>query len=154
MQRNRETNGADEISATLPDAGALLEAQRAATENATRIASAACHYALSLNRAWLELWDSRVNDYMEFPKRFVNAQTDLIEQTFDHYQESVQQLGALATKTTRDAQSVMRETEAAREQAARQLQSETKEMGWNRPKENPMNSGGEERREPEQHGAH
>ncbi len=155
MQRNRETNGADEISAKLPDAGALLDAQRAATQNATRIASAACHYALSVNRAWLESWDSRVNDYMDFPTRFINAQTDLIEQAFDHYQESLQQLGSLAATATRDAQSAISEAEAAGEQATRQFQSETKEMGWvNRAKESPMHSGGEERREPAQHGAH
>jgi hypothetical protein len=155
MQRNRETNGADETPAKLPDAGAFLEAQRAATEHATRMANAACHYALSLNRAWVDLWDSRLDDYLEFPKRLVNAQTDLIEQTFDHYQESLQQLGSLATKATRDAQSAMSETEAAGEQAAHQFQSETKEMGWgNRPKENPMHNAGEERREPSQHGAH
>ena len=77
MQRNRETNGADEMSVKLPDAGALMEAQRAATENATRMANAACHYAVSVNRAWLDLWDSRIDDYLELPKRFVNAQTDL-----------------------------------------------------------------------------
>ena len=94
MERNRETNGAEEITAKLPDAGALMDAQRAATENATRIANAAGHYALSLNRAWLDLWDSHLNDYLEFPKRFVNVQTDLIEQTFDHYQESLQNWAA------------------------------------------------------------
>jgi hypothetical protein len=110
---------------------------------------------MSLNRAWLDLWDNRLNDYLEFPKRFVNVQTDLIEQAFDHYQEGLQQLGSLATKAARDAQSAMSETEAAGERAVRQLQSETKEVAWgNRPKESPMHSGGEERREPTQHGAH
>ena len=155
MQSNREANGADadEMSAKLPDAGALLNAQRAAAENATRMANAACHYALSLNRAWLDLWDSRLDDYLDLPKRFVSAQTDFIEQAFEHYQESMQKLGSLATKASRDAQSAVRETEAAGERAARQFQSDMKDVGWgNRPKESPMHSVGEERREPAQHG--
>jgi hypothetical protein len=92
---------------------------------------------------------------LDLPKRFVNAQTDFIEQAFDHYQESMQQLGRLATNATRDARSAVREKEAAGDRAARQFQSETKEMGWgNRPKENPMPSGGEERREPARKAAH
>ena len=82
MQRNRETNSADEMRAKLPDAGALISVQRAATENATRMANAACHYALSVNHAWLELWDSHLDDYLELPKRFVNAQTDLHRASF------------------------------------------------------------------------
>jgi hypothetical protein len=155
MQRNREANGADEMGAKVPDAGALLEAQRAATENATRMANTACHYALSLNRAWLDLWESHLAEYLELPKRFLDAQTSFIEQTFDHYQESMQKLGSLASKATREAQSAMRETEVAGERVARQLQSETKEMGWgNRPKEGPMHSSDEERLEPAQHNAH
>ena len=154
MQRNREANGADEMSAKLPDAGTLMEVPRAATENAMRMTNAAYHYALSVNRAWIDLWDSRVDDYLELPKRFVDAQTDFIEKAFDHYQESMQMLRSLATKATRDAQSAVRETEAAGEWAARHFQSETREMGWdNRPKESPKHSG-EERREPAQHGAH
>jgi len=57
-------------------------------------------------------------------------------------------LRSLATKATRDAQSAVRETEAAGERAARQFQSETREVGRdNRPKENPKYSG-EERRGP------
>ncbi|MGB9164831.1 MAG: hypothetical protein WCC41_10315 [Rhodomicrobium sp.] len=67
------------------------------------MANAACHYALFLNRGWLDLWDSYLDVYLDAPKRFVNAQTACIEQAFDHYQESMQQLGSLATKATRDA---------------------------------------------------
>ena len=118
----------------MPDAGTLLEFQRAATENATRMANAACHYALSLNRASLDLWGSRLDECLDLPKRFVKAQTDFIEQAFDHYQESMQQLGSLATKATRDAQSAVRETEAAGDRAAPRFQSETKEMGRKRRK--------------------
>jgi len=153
MQRNRETNSTDEMSPKFPDAGALISVQRAATENATRMANAACHYALSVNHAWLELWDSNLDDYLELPKRFVNAQTDFIERAFDHYQESMQKLGSLATKATREAQSAAMETQAAAERSARQFQSDAKEMGGNRPKENPMHGGGEHRG-PAQHGAY
>jgi hypothetical protein len=92
MQKHREANGAEEVRVTLPNGGALMEAQRAATENATRIANAACHYALSVNKAWIELWGNRLNEYLELPKRFVNAQTEFVEQAVDHYQESLQRL--------------------------------------------------------------
>lgn len=131
-----------------------MEVQRAATENAMRMVNAVCHYALSANRAWIDLWDSRIDDYLEMPERFADAQTDFIEQAFDHYHESMQKLRSLATKATRDAQSTVRETELAGGRVARQFQSETREMGWdNRPKENPKFSG-DERREPAQHRAH
>ncbi len=156
MQKNRETYGSDEVSATMPNAGALVEAQRAAAENATRIANAACHYALSVNRAWIDLWESRLDDYLELPKRFMNAQTEFMEQAFDHYQESIQKLGSLTTKASHDAQTAVRETQAAGERVARQFQSDAKETGWgNRPKENPMQGGAEHRRDGEQQpGAH
>jgi hypothetical protein len=95
MDRNRQTNGSEEMSVKLPDAGALMEAQRAATENASRIANAACHYAMSVNKSWLALWDTHLDQYLELPKRFVNAQTDLIEQVFSHYQESMQKPSGL-----------------------------------------------------------
>ncbi len=129
MQKHREANGAEEVRVTLPNGGALMEAQRAATENATRIANAACHYTLSVNKAWIELWGNRLNEYLELPKRFVNAQTDFVEQAVDHYQESLQKLGDLATKATQHAQSAVKETQAAGERVARQFQSELKDMG-------------------------
>ncbi len=149
MQRNRETNGSDGMQ--LPGANAILEAQRAATENATRMANAAFHYALSINRTWLDLWDSRLDEYLDLPKHFVDAQTNFVEHAFDHYQESMQKLSGLAAKATHDAESTVREIQSAGELVGGQLQSEAKEMAWgSRPKEN----SGEERREPAQHGAH
>ncbi len=157
MQRNREANGADadEMNAKAPDAGVLLDAQRAAAENAARMANAAGHCALSLNRAWIDLWDRHLDEYLEFPKRFWDAQTDFVEQTFDHYREGLQQFGTFASKAARDAQSAVKETQAAGERASQQLHSETREAGWgNRPKENPMQGSGEERREPAQRSGH
>ena len=105
MQTKREANGAEEIGVTLPNAGTLMEAQRAAAENATRIANAASHYALSVNKIWLELWGNRLDKYLQFPKRFVDVQTDFMKEAFDHYQESVQKLAKLSAKATQDAQS-------------------------------------------------
>jgi hypothetical protein len=128
MQKHREANGAEEVRVTLPNGGALMEAQRAATENATRIANAACHYALSVNKAWIELWGNRLNEYLELPKRFVNAQSDFVEQAVDHYQDSLQKLGDLATKATQHAQSAVKETQAAGERVARQFQSDFKNL--------------------------
>ena len=112
-----------------------MEAQRAATENATRMANAAYHYALSVNRAWLDLWESRVDDYLELPKRLVNAQTDFIEQAFHHYREGMEKLGTLATKAMSDAQSAVRETEAAGERAARQFPIGNEGDGLGQPSE-------------------
>lgn len=158
MQDNRETHAADEIGVKLPDAGMVMQAQRAATENASKMANAACHYAISMNKAWLELWDSRLNDYLELPKRFVAAQTDFMEHAFDHYQESMQKLGGLASKVSQEAETAVREAQEASDRAAQKFQSEMKETAWGaRPKESPMHSGhgGEERHEPaQQHGSH
>ncbi len=134
-----------------------MEAQRAATENASRMTNAACHYAMSVNRTWLDLWDSHLDDYLELPKRFLDAQTDLMEQAFDHYQESMRKLGSLATKATQDVQSAVHETQSAGERVAGQLQSDAKDAGWgNRPKEAQKHGGGgEQHREGAQpQGAH
>jgi hypothetical protein len=98
-------------------------------------------------RAWIDLWRNRLNEYLELPKRFIDAQADFIEQAFDQYQESVQKLGSLAAKATRDAQ-------AAGERVAHH-QSDSKEMSrGTRPKENQMQSDGEDRDAGQQHSAH
>jgi hypothetical protein len=53
MQKNGQGNGAEEVSVTLTNGGALIEAQRAATENATQIAKAACiTRCLSIRHGW------------------------------------------------------------------------------------------------------
>jgi hypothetical protein len=160
MQQNRETHGSDELSVKLPDAGMVMQAQRAATENASKMANAACHYAISINRAWLDLWDNRVNEYLDWPKRLAHAQADFLEHAFDHYQESMQKLGGLASKVSQEAETAVRETQEASDRATQRFQSEMKETGWGaRPKESSLHggqsqSGGEERREPSQRGAH
>ncbi len=124
MQKNGQGNGAEEVSVTLTNGGALIEAQRAATENATQIAKAAWHNALSVNKAWMELWGSRLEEYLKLPKRFVDAQTHFVEQAVNHYQESLQKLGGLATKATHDAQAAVKETQAAQDRVARQFQGD------------------------------
>ena len=62
------------------------------------MASTACHYAVSMNHAWLGLWNNQLTQYMEIPERLTDAQTDFIEQAFDHYQESVHQLSGIARR--------------------------------------------------------
>ncbi len=42
MPQNRETHGSDELSVKFPDAGVVVQAQRAAAENASKVTSAAC----------------------------------------------------------------------------------------------------------------
>lgn len=154
MQSNREASGLDVMATKLPDVGVLIEAQRAATENANRMVNAACHYTLSINRAWLDLWDSRLSEYMEFPKRLMDAQTSFLENAFDHYQESMQKFGGLAAKARDEAQTVLRETEEEGERVVRRFQSDAKEAWSGHPKEN-MRSAAEESREPEhQRSAH
>ncbi len=129
MQKNRQANGAEEVSVTLPNGGALMEAQRAATENAMRVAKAAWHNTVSVNKAWMELWDNRFNEYLELPKRFVDVQTEFMEQAVEHYQESLQKLSGLATKAAQDTQAVAKETQAAGERIAHQFQSSLEDMG-------------------------
>ena len=110
MEKNQETNSLN-MGVTLPGPGILMETQRAAAENSARLASLAYNYAMSVNRAWFDLWNNRLTQYMELPKRLADAQTNFMEQAFDDYQESVQQLGGITTKATG-------ETGAAMQQAA------------------------------------
>jgi len=154
MQQNRQANGAEEVSVTLPNGGALMEAQRAAAENATRVAKAAWDNALSINKAWMELWDNRLNEYLHLPKRLMIAQTDFLEQAIDHYQESLQKVAGLATKAAQDTQAAVKETQAAGERVTRQVQSSLQDMsrgngqgGDQQRREGPRHSGAQEHRE-------
>ncbi len=136
MARNQEISGFNSIGTQIPDASALLDAQRAAAENAARMASTACHYTMSVNRAWLEFWSKHLTQYTELPKRFADAQTDFMEQAFGHYRKSIQQLSRLAAEAGEQIEETIRETGREGERTAQQLLEEAKEMGkGNRPKE-------------------
>src|SRR5208337_2881762 len=111
MASNREPFSLNGMSGQIPDAGVLLDAQRAAAENAARMAGTACHYAMSVNRAWLNFWSNHLTQYTEIPKRFADAQTDFVERAFDHYQESIKQLSGLAKQAQAEVEEVIRETE-------------------------------------------
>src|SRR5208337_3723452 len=129
MARNREIFGFKGIGAQIPDAGVLLDAQRTAAENAARMASTACHYTMSMNRAWLEFWSKHLTQYTELPKRFADAQTDFMERAFGHYQESIQQLSGLAEEAGEQIEETVREAEKTGERAAGRFLEEAKEMG-------------------------
>ncbi len=154
MDRNWHTEGSDEMSAKLPDAGALMEAQRLATENASRFANAACHYAESLNKHWLEFWDTHLDQYVELRKSLAHAQNDFIQQAFGQYQESLQKLGSVATRATQDVQLATRETQGAADRVADQFQSDAKEMGWGNRSKEVQKSGEQHREGSQQSGAH
>lgn len=129
MARNRESYGFNGIGAQIPDAGVLLDAQRAAAENAARMASTCCHYTMSVNRAWLEFWSKHLAQYVEIPKRFAEAQTDFVERAFGHYQESMHQLGGLVEEAEEQIEETMRETGKAEEAVTQRFLEEAKEMG-------------------------
>jgi len=129
MARNMGTYGFNGIGAQIPDASVLLDAQRAAAENAARMASTAYHYTMSVNRAWLEFWSKHFTQYTELPKRFAEAQTDFMERAFGHYQESIQQLSGLAGEAGEKIEEAMRETGKTGERTARRLLEEAEDMG-------------------------
>jgi len=149
MARNREPFAFNGMGMELPDAGVLLDAQRAAGENAARMAGTACHYAMSVNRAWINFWSNHLGQYTEIPKRFAEAQTSFMERAFEHYQESMQELSGLAEEFRESAQEAILESGKAGERAAQKLVAEAKETGKaSRPKESRVSSAGaqEERR--------
>jgi hypothetical protein len=151
---------------TLPDAGKILDAQRAAAGNVAHMASTACHYAMSMNRAWLDLWNNQLTQCMQIPERLTEAQTDFVEQAFDHYRESIHQLSGLAQQAQEQtqgamrqaqetAQGMMRETQEAGERAAQQFSDETKERAKGaRPAKEGRSQSGEYQRGAEPAGAH
>lgn len=148
MARNRESLGFNGMAAQIPDAGVLLDAQRAAAENAARMASAACHYTMSLNRAWLEFWSKHLTQYTELPKRFADEQTEFVRRAFGHYQESIQQLASIAEEAREEVQKAAEETEKAGERTARRFMDEAKEIGKpSRAKEGRQAKAAEEQRE-------
>ena len=119
MARNGEPFS---LNAGLPEAGKILDAQRAAAGNVAHMASTACHYAVSMNRAWLGLWNNQLTQYMEIPERLTDAQTDFIEQAFDHYQESVHQLSGIARQAQEQTQGAMRQAQETGEGTMRETQ--------------------------------
>ena len=148
MARNREILGFNGMGAQIPDAGVLLEAQRAAAENAARMATTACHYTMSLNRAWLDFWSKHLTQYTELPKRFADAQSDFVERAFGHYQESIQQLSSIAQEAGAEIQEAVEEGGKAGERTARRFMDEEKEMSKPaRPKERGQAKVAEEPRE-------
>ncbi len=155
MASNRETFGLNGMGAQMPDAGALLGAQRVAAENAARMASTACHYTMSMNRAWLEFWGKHLTQYTELPKRFADAQSDFVPRALGHYQESVQQLSGLAQEAEKEMEETMGEAGKAGERTAQRFTEEAKEMGkGGRSKEGRASRASEEPRQAEQPAAH
>ena len=117
MARKQEIFGFNGMGAQIPDAGVLMDSQRAVAENAARMASTACHYSMSMNRAWLEFWSRHLAQYTELPKRLASAQTDFMQRALGNYQESLQQLGGLAAKAEEQIEETVRETGQAGERA-------------------------------------
>ena len=143
------------MGAQIPDAGVLMENQRAVAENAARMASTACHYSMSMNRAWLEFWSRHLAQYTELPKRFADAQTDFMQRALGHYQESLQQLGGLAEEAGEEIEETVRETGQAGERAGRRLVEEAKETGnAGKPKESRPSRASEERQSQRPRAAH
>jgi hypothetical protein len=138
MARNREALGWN--GSQMLDAGRLLAAQRAAAENAAHMTSTACHYVMSMNRAWLNLWSNQLSHCSEIPERLAEAQAGFMQQAFDHYEESMQQMSGFAMQAEKEAKDAMREARQAGERAGQQFRSEAKDLGRamgkiNRPKE-------------------
>ena len=129
MARKQEIFGLNGMGAQMPDAGVLMDSQRAVAENAVRMASTACHYSMSVNQAWLEFWSRHLAQYTELPKRFADAHTDFMQRALGHYQESLQQLGGMAAKAGEEIEETVRETGEAGERAGRRFVEEAKEMG-------------------------
>ena len=154
MAKDREMFTWNGIGAQIPDAGIMLDAQRAAAGTAARVASGACHYAMSVNKAWLSFWSNHLTQYTEIPKRLADAQSDFMQKAFEHYQESVEQLSGLAKKAEEEVREVIRETGEAGERAYQQFQTEARDMARaSQPKESrPARAA--EREAEHQHGAH
>jgi len=127
MARTRESLRWNETGAQLSDGGVLLEAQMAAAENATRMAGAAYHYAMSMNRAWLNLWNNRLVQYTELPKRLADAQIDFMEKAFDQYRDSIHQLEGMATQATNETGDALAETVQATSEIVRPLRPQPKD---------------------------
>jgi hypothetical protein len=126
MEKNQQTNSSNMMGVTLPGPGILMETQRAAAENSARMANVACHYATSVNRAWYDLWNNRLTQFIELSKRLADAQTNFIERGFDDYQESIQQLGGITTKATGEARAAMQHAASKGEEFADQVRSSAK----------------------------
>ena len=155
MARKQEIFGLGGMGTQMPDAGVIMDSQRAMAENAARMASTACHYSMSMNRAWLEFWSRHLAQYTELPKRFADAQTDFMRRALGHYQESLRQLGGLAEQAGEQIEETVGEIGQAGERAGRRFVEEAKEMGnAGKPKESLPSRASEERQSKQPRAAH
>ena len=151
MAQKQEIFGFNGMGAQIPDAGVLMDSQRAVAENSARMASTACLYSMSMNLAWLEFWSRHLAQYTELPKRLAGAQTDFMQRALGNYQESLQQLGGLAAKAEEQIEETVRETGQAGERAV----EGAKEMGnAGKPKESRPSRASEERQSKQPRAAH
>ncbi len=155
MARNQEVFGSS--GTQMFDVSRVFEMQRSAAENASHMAGTLWHYSLSMNRAWLKLWNNQLSHYTGMPERLAEAQSNFVEQAFDHYRESIQQMSGqmsgFAAQAQVEAQEIVKKTQAAGEEAMDRFRSESEEVENKikeaatktvRPKEQRTPSGSEE----------
>ncbi len=130
MARNQEVFGTG--GSPMFDASRVFEMQRSAAENASHMASTLWQYSISMNRAWLRLWNNQLSHYTEMPERLAEAQSNFVEQAFDHYRDSIQQMSGqisgFAAQAQVEAQEMVKKTQAAGEEAVDRFRSESEEV--------------------------
>ncbi|SRR5579883_317015 len=124
MPRNVRASG---LTVQAPNPGAIMQAQLEAAENATRIAGAACNYAVSVNRAWLELWTNSITQFTHLPRRLADMQRELVEEAIGDFQESMQQFGEFAVQASEEAEDTVRQSAKQMAEFAEQTRPQLQE---------------------------
>ncbi len=119
MQKTRDSGRSFDKSSKLPSQ--IMEEQRSAAENAVRIARAAREYIVSLNRAWIDLWNSRYTELMTIPKRVADTQCDFIERALNDYGQSLENMRTLTAKAQEETASLASRAVRESEAGARRL---------------------------------
>jgi len=92
------------------NAARLMHTQNVAVQNATRMTGQVCHYAMSVNRAWFNLWSTMLMDYAALPRRITSAQVDFMGDVLKGFEETGQEMGGLVLHAEEEAEEAMQDT--------------------------------------------
>ena len=129
MPRQQERQRWNETPAPqFANAARLMQSQNTAVQNATRMTGQVCQYAMSINRAWFNLWSTMVMDYAALPRRLTNAQVDFIGDVLKGFEETGQEMGGLVLHAEEEAEEAMQDTAEEAGRTVNQMKQAPEEM--------------------------
>ena len=155
MPREQKKGRRSDRLVRFPGARRVMNGQRMALQNSTRMTGQACRQAMSMNRAWFNLCSTVTMDLTSLPNRFTIAQLDYIDDMLRSFEETGREMGNLLLSAEEEVGDTFSEAgeevlETAEETGHRMRQSEEQTA---RPKREPEELGNQRNERVRRHGA-